>query len=116
MYKRAPVALFVYRRSDHVRRAIEALSANYGANETDLLVYSDGAKSKIDQEAVAEVREYVSSLRICKSIKLIFREQNLGLARSFITGVSQTLEEYDRVIVLDRSSRVVQAVSRQPEL
>jgi glycosyltransferase involved in cell wall biosynthesis len=80
---------------------MEALEANHGASETDVLIYSDGPKTQTDDLAVREVREYVAGLSGFKSVRLIARERNLGLARSFIDGVTQTLAEYDRVIVLE---------------
>lgn len=97
----APVAYFVYRRVDHVRKSLAALAANDGASETDLLIYSDGPRTKADEKDVAEVRELVSALSGFRSVTLVRRSENWGLARSFIGGVSETLQQYDRVIVLE---------------
>lgn len=43
----APVILFTYNRPEHTKRTIEALAANELAAETDLYVFSDAAKKKM---------------------------------------------------------------------
>ena len=40
----APVLLFVYNRPDHVKRTVEALQHNTLAAQSNLYVYSDGAR------------------------------------------------------------------------
>lgn len=97
----APVAYFVFRRPDHVRRSLEALAANPEAAETDLLVYSDGPRSARDEQGVTEVRTLVAGLTGFKSVELIARERNWGLARSFIGGVTDALQRHERIIVLE---------------
>jgi hypothetical protein len=98
---RAPIALFVYRRVDHVRRTIEALALNSESAESDLIVFSDGPKGDTAAVDVAAVREYLKSVTGFRSINIVESERNLGLARSIITGVSQVLNRRDRVIVME---------------
>ena len=43
----APIALFVYKRPQHTRRALEALSANPLAAHSDLFVFSDGPRDAV---------------------------------------------------------------------
>ena len=100
----APVALFAYRRPDHLRRALDSLAANPGADQTALNIYCDGAKLEIDRDAVEQVRQIargVQDLGIFQSVRVIERDHNMGLAESVISGVTQSLEGHDRVIVVE---------------
>jgi hypothetical protein len=98
---RAPIALFVYNRPSHARRTLEALLANPGAADSDLFVFSDGAKSPRDEAAVRQVREYARSLRGFRRVTLVERPANLGLRASIIDGVTGLCRERGRVIVLE---------------
>jgi len=97
----APVILFVYSRVIHTRRTIEALSNNFLADSTDLIIYSDHQKSDDVREGVNEVREYIKNIVGFKSIKIYERSFNYGLSKSIIEGVTDTLKNYERVIVLE---------------
>lgn len=97
----APVALFVYNRPWHTRRTVEALRANLYASETPLYIFSDAPRNAAASEAVAEVRSFLREITGFKSVLIIERENNFGLARSIIDGVSQVCEEHGRVIVLE---------------
>ena len=97
----APVVFFVYNRLDHTAKTIEALKKNTLANESDLIIYSDGAKNDSSKQHVDQVREFIDTIYGFKSIKIIKRENNLGLANSVIRGVSEVIKEYKKVIVLE---------------
>lgn len=97
----APVILFTYNRPEHTKRTIEALAANELAEETDLYVYSDAAKKEMDAGKVQEIREYVGTITGFRSVVLTAREQNYGLARNVIEGVTEIVNRYGTVIVLE---------------
>lgn len=97
----APIALFTYNRLHHTRLTIEALAANELAPESDLYVFSDAPRSEAHREAVREVREFIGSVRGFRTITLVEREENLGLARSIIDGVTRLTDERGSVIVLE---------------
>ncbi|MCH7827363.1 MAG: glycosyltransferase family 2 protein, partial [Bacteroidetes bacterium] len=48
-----------------------------------------------------EVRKYIKSIVGFKSVKIIERENNLGLAESIISGVTEVINQYGKVIVLE---------------
>ena len=48
----APVVLFVYNRLDHTMNVIESLKNNILADDTDLYVFSDAAKTEKAQNSV----------------------------------------------------------------
>lgn len=99
--KPSPIALFAYNRPVHLQRTIEALKQNALASESDLYVFSDAPKSIIQANKVIEVREYIRQIRGFKSVTIIERETNFGLARSIIDGVTTIVEKYGRIIVLE---------------
>lgn len=74
---------------------------NRMAGESDLTVYSDAPKSEAQAEKVRQVREYIDNIQGFRSVTVVRRETNFGLARSIIEGVSATLDKYGRIIVLE---------------
>ena len=97
----APILLFVYNRPEHVQQTVRALQANTLAAESDLFIYSDAAKDESGKDAVNEVRTFIRQIKGFKTITLIEREKNWGLARSIIDGVTTQVNRYGKVIVLE---------------
>ncbi len=97
----APIVLFVYNRPAHTKATVEALLQNKGAAESDLFIYSDAAKSESGRVEVEKVRQYIRSIRGFKTIQIIEKESNQGLSESVITGVTEVLQKYENVIVLE---------------
>lgn len=97
----APIVLFVYNRPWHTQQTVEALQKNELANESELFIYSDAPKNKQAIENVTEVRAYIKKIDGFKKITVIERDKNCGLANSIIDGVTKTVNEYGRVIVLE---------------
>ncbi|MGQ3685110.1 MAG: glycosyltransferase [Candidatus Loosdrechtia sp.] len=97
----APIVLFVYNRPWHIQQTIEALQKNELAETSEFFIFSDGPKFENDRKKVSDVREYCKTITGFKSITLIEREQNLGLAQSIITGVTEIINKYDKIIVLE---------------
>jgi hypothetical protein len=97
----APISLFVYNRPEHTLRTIDALRHNWLASRSDLLIFSDGPKDTAGSSAVATVRKLIRNLDGFKSVTIIERDQNLGLAQSVIRGVSQVCAQFGRSIVLE---------------
>ena len=102
--KLAPIVLFVYNRPKHTEQTLEALGANELAKDSILYVFCDGPKIDATSETlqkIATVRKIVEERKWCKEVILIQRETNLGLASSIVAGVSQIVNEYGKVIVLE---------------
>jgi len=97
----APIALFVYNRPKHTERTLKFLKQNDLAAESRLFVFSDGPKTEADEEKVSEVRELLKNIDGFKSVELVIRKQNMGLAESVIAGVSRLVKDYGQVIVLE---------------
>jgi GNT-I family. len=97
----APVVLFVYARPQHTKKTLEALQKNDKAESTDLIIYSDGHKFDQNRSQVQEVRNYLKTVSGFKSIKVIERDKNWGLAANIIDGVSEVINHYGKVIVME---------------
>jgi hypothetical protein len=101
MQNLAPIALFVYNRPEHTRRTLSYLQKNLLAEDSRLYIFSDGQKSVTDQAKVAQVRQLIEEVSGFKAVKVICRKENLGLAKSIISGVTQLVNEYGKVIVFE---------------
>jgi glycosyltransferase involved in cell wall biosynthesis len=97
----APIVLFVYNRPDHMMQCIESLLKNLIAKQSDLYVFSDGPKTEPDLQKVEAVRNELKSVSGFKSVQVIAREQNFGLSKSIISGVTEIIAQHGRVIVLE---------------
>ena len=97
----APIVLFVYNRPWHTQQTVEALLKNQEIEKSDLIVYSDAAKTEEQESSVQAVRDYVDTISGFKSLKVIKQESNKGLADSIISGVTEVVNEYGRIIVLE---------------
>ncbi len=97
----APIILFVYARPIETQKTIEALSKNYLAKETEIIVFSDGPKTPNLEDAVSSVRKIVKSITGFKGVRIIEREKNLGLGNSIISGVTEVFKTYNKIIVLE---------------
>lgn len=104
MKKLAPIILFVYERPDHTRKMIEALAKNNLAKESEVYIFSDNAKKSKDNEKVKEVREYINTIpekSYFKKVTIIEAKENKGLAKSVIDGVTEIINEKEKVIVVE---------------
>ncbi|HZO01038.1 MAG TPA: glycosyltransferase [Burkholderiales bacterium] len=97
----APIALFAYKRPEHLHRTLQALAANAEAAGSRLVVFCDGARHEADRAAVEAVRGLVAGIRGFAAVRVVASPTNLGLARSVTRGVSELLQQHDRLVVLE---------------
>ncbi len=97
----APICLFTYNRLSETKQTVEALKNNFLASESDLFIISDGAKNPENEIKVNTVRNYIRQIDGFKSVEIIESKENLGLAKSIIDGVSDVINKYKKVIVLE---------------
>lgn len=97
----APIILFVYNRPWHTQQTIESLQKNELADQSDLIVYSDAPKSDQDRSSIQEVRDYLKTVEGFKSVKIIERDKNWGLASNIIDGVTEVINQYGKIIVME---------------
>jgi hypothetical protein len=97
----APIVIFTYDRLDLLLNCIESLKKNHLAKKSDLFVYSDGPKNKGVEISVKEVRSHLSNVNGFKSVTIIERPENWGLSKNIIDGVTEIIERYGKIIVLE---------------
>jgi hypothetical protein len=100
----APIALFVYNRPKHTLKTLDALAQNDLASQSELFVFCDGPKNKANSktlEAIKQVRALVKSEPWCKKVTVYESETNKGLADSIVEGVTQIVNQFGKIIVLE---------------
>lgn len=100
----APIVLFCYNRPWHVEQTLIALSKNELADQSVLYIYCDGPKENAAEEQISkikQVREVVRKEQWCKEVYIIEAEKNKGLADSIISGVTEIVNKYGKIIVLE---------------
>ena len=71
------------------------------AAQSDLIIFSDGPKNDGSRESVSKTREILRAVQGFKSVELILRNENLGLAKSIILGVTELIARRGKLIVLE---------------
>jgi hypothetical protein len=77
---------------------------NILAPESDLFIFADGPKENAQVEQLEEIkktREVINSEKWCKTVSIIASEKNKGLADSIITGVTEIINKFGKIIVLE---------------
>ena len=97
----APIILYAYNRLWHTKKTIDALKENELARESDLYIFSDASKISGHDENVDAVRELIKTVTGFKSVTIIERSENFGLAKNIISGVTDIVGKHGRVIVLE---------------
>lgn len=100
----APIVLFVYNRPEHTRRTLQALSRNVLAKESVLHIYADGAKENASEDQchhIEEVRRLISSELWCGEVIIHESDHNNGLYQSVRRGVTELVDQYGKVIVME---------------
>lgn len=101
--KLAPIIIFAFNRSDALKNTVTSLLQNEEAKESELFVFVDGARrdKKGESEKVETVQTYVKSITGFKQVTYRFSEENKGLGDSIIAGVTEVINRYGKVIVLE---------------
>ncbi len=105
----APIVIFVYNRADHFIQVYNALAACKEAKESELFIFSDGAKNEAGACKVNEVRAAVAAIKDAgdfKSVTVTESSVNKGLAASVIAGVTAVINKYGKVIVVEDDCKV----------
>ena len=98
---KAPIALFCYNRLAHVKKVFSSLENNSEFSESKLFVYIDGPRSDTDLEKGNEIESFFHSVNNSGQIQIYRSKMNLGLSKSIKSGITKTLSEFSKVIVLE---------------
>lgn len=100
----APIVLFTYNRPIHTKKTLISLKENVLANQSTLYIYVDGPKQNASVEQkqnIDDVKKIIREEQWCKEVIIIESQVNKGLAQSIITGVTEIIEKYGKIIVLE---------------
>ena len=100
----APVVLFVYNRIDHTKTVLQALNDNEDADKSELFIFSDAPADETETANVVEVRKYIhlfANNNRFKKVTVTMAEKNKGLEQSLIEGITQIIDRYGKIIVLE---------------
>ena len=97
----SPIVIFTYNRLDHLDTLINSLEQNELFKKSKILVFSDGPKKELDIEKIEKIRIYLKKKLTSNNSEIVERSNNFGLSKNVITGINQTFNDYDQVIILE---------------
>lgn len=100
----SPIVVFAYNRPDHLRQTLTALADADLARDSRVRVYADGPRNEAAREGVAAVRAVLDDAvwrTRFGTFEVVASDENKGLAKAIIGGVSEVVEQAGRVIVLE---------------
>jgi len=97
----SPIAIFAYNRLHHLKKTVSALLKNPESISSDLFIFSDYPKTITDESNVTSVRTFLKKIIGFRSVNIVERKFNYGLAMSIISGVTEVLQHVNSVIVLE---------------
>lgn len=92
-----PVVVFAFRRADLLELTLDALRRDA---VPEVIAFSDGPRDDEDAAGVAAVRRLLRSVTWCRC-QILASPTNLGLGRSVVAGVGETLRTHEAVIVFE---------------
>jgi putative methyltransferase (TIGR04325 family) len=95
------ILVFAHRRPSHLRATLAALSRNNYTSTLPLRIYVDGPRDIHEATVVSSVVKTANAVNGFAKLNVIERELNYGLYRSLTSGISESLEEYDSVLVFE---------------
>lgn len=96
----APIALFCFNRPHHLKRVVDSLKANPLARKSELFVFADSSNEP-DAPGILDVRQVLADIDGFKSIKIIIRDQHLGLSKNTIAGLNYLSDRFGKFIMLE---------------
>lgn len=102
----APVVVFGYNRADMLKNLLESLEKNKNVEKMDLYIFIDIPSKKkphdipLSQEVIKYVNTYKTISKF-KNVEIKIAKQHKGLADSIISGVTEIINRYGKVIVLE---------------
>ena len=97
----APIVVFAFNRPDVLKATLDSLKDNQLAKDSDLYIFIDGPRNSDDVEKIEKVFEICNQVNGFKTVTIKKSEKNKGLAPSIISGVTEIINKYGRVIVVE---------------
>lgn len=99
----SPIILFACNRPCHTKKTIDALIENSEHKLSDFYIFLDIPKSIDSLGDYAKVKEIIYSYvnSSFKSVSIIERSRNFGLAENILDGVGRVIDKHGKAIVLE---------------
>lgn len=104
--KYAPVVVFGYNRADMLKNLFDSLEKNEDVEKMDLYIFLDIPDKKnprdvpLSKEVITYVNTYKETSKF-RNVEIKIAKQHKGLADSIISGVTEIINQYGKVIVLE---------------
>jgi GR25 family glycosyltransferase involved in LPS biosynthesis len=96
-----PVVIFAYNRLGCLTQTWRSLTNCSGFEGRDIFIFQDGLKEGGESEKWNVVNAFLKEISQLHQVQLITRNDNLGLAVSVHSGISEVLTNFETVIVLE---------------
>lgn len=100
-----PIAIFAFKRPDHLGRALASLRTNPEFGKSPLYIFCDGPRHDADAIMTAKVQKVAENWQHPNKI-VVSRPSNLGLAKSIGFGVDRLCDEHGRAIAIEEDLTV----------
>lgn len=104
--KYAPIVVFGYNRADMLENLIKSLERNKDIEKMDLFIFLDIPDKKnhrdipLTKKVIAYANTYKEISKF-KNVEIKIARRHKGLAESIISGVSEIINQYGKIIVLE---------------
>lgn len=100
----APIALFAYNRPTHLEACLNALMQNELAAQSSLFIYIDKVEDELDIENIKKNKDVIkiaNEKQWCANCEITIRNENFGIEKNIIFAVTELINKYNKVIVLE---------------
>jgi Glycosyl transferase family 2 len=100
----APIVVFAYNRPHYLLETLQSLQANNEAEKSKLFIYCDGPKVNCTEAKLKQIEQVhliAGREKWCGDVSVIISPVNKGLASSIIEGVTEIVNKYGKVIILE---------------
>lgn len=97
----SPIIIFAFNRPYLLNQTINSLKQCRLANVSDLYIFIDGPRNESDIIKVNEVKKIAKNTEGFNSVTCRESDTNKGLANSVISGVSEIINKFGKVIVVE---------------
>lgn len=96
------INIFAFNRPDHLKNLLNSLLINKESEYLPIFFYLDGARNNSDKLKISKIKSLINNYRdYLPNSKIIERVENIGCKDNIINGISETLNIYEAVIVLE---------------
>jgi hypothetical protein len=95
-----PIALFVFKRPDHLDRVLLSLRANPEFDKSPLYIFCDGPRNDAEAIMTTKVQRIAEEWQHPHKT-MVVRASNLGLEKSIRAGIDRLCDEHGRAIAIE---------------